>query len=274
MPNEPSIPALAAAVMLASLIGSMHCAGMCGGLVLFAIGADGTPVKRLPLHLAYHLGRGLSYTALGAVAGTLGLAFDWSAAAAGWQRPAAAVAGAAMVAFGIMGLAHAAGWRGSRVALPTSWTRFIERGHRAAFALRPVHRAAAVGLLTPLLPCGWLYAFVIVAAGAASPVVAALIMLVFWIGTLPVMTSVGAGAAMLSGALRAKLPLVTCVLVIIVGLWTALGRVAMPTLRFDTPGPLATTSDAFARVQHLRDTPPACPLCEPSTTSQTREAAP
>lgn len=57
----------------------------------------------------------------------------------------------------------------------------------------PVVRAAATGLFTTLLPCGWLYAFVVTAAGTGSgtPLHGAALMAVFWLGTLPMMLTVG-----------------------------------------------------------------------------------
>ena len=51
--------ALCGAVLGASLLGSLHCAGMCGGLVAFAAGAgaEGPRRARFARHVAYHGGR-------------------------------------------------------------------------------------------------------------------------------------------------------------------------------------------------------------------------
>ena len=48
-----------------------------------------------------------------------------------------------------------------------------------------------IGLVTTLLPCGWLYTFVALALAAANPLNACLIMFAFWLGTLPVMIGTG-----------------------------------------------------------------------------------
>jgi hypothetical protein len=60
--------------LLAGLLGGVHCAGMCGGIVAaFSFRPDGrTPPFRL--HLAYNAGRVMSYTLFGALAGALGSA--------------------------------------------------------------------------------------------------------------------------------------------------------------------------------------------------------
>jgi len=129
------------AVLVASLLGSLHCAGMCGGLVLFAVGSDGRPIKRTPLHLAYHAGRGLAYTALGLAAGAIGAATDIAAAINGNLRTSALIAGVLMIALGLIALAQNAGIKGLNAKLPKGLRRLAESTHRWAFSLPPLHRA-------------------------------------------------------------------------------------------------------------------------------------
>jgi sulfite exporter TauE/SafE len=81
-------------VLIASVLGSLHCAGMCGGLMLFAIGSDGQTSKRTKARLqaGYHGGRMLTYTILGVVAGSIGAALDLTGGFVGVQRVAAVLA--------------------------------------------------------------------------------------------------------------------------------------------------------------------------------------
>ena len=171
----------------------------------------------------------MSYTLLGVAAGSIGAAIDLGGRMAGVQRSAAMIAGAAMVVFGVIILFNAMGVRVQRVTLPKRHQRLVERGHRAAMMLGPEKRAATIGLLTPLLPCGWLYAFVLTSAGTGSPAWGGLVMAVFWFGTVPLMATLGAGLTMLTGPLRARLPLITASIVVIIGVLTATGRVGLPT---------------------------------------------
>ena len=54
--------ALIGAVLVASLLGSLHCAGMCGAFVAFAvIGSPGHQPSRVALNTAYNLGRLITY---------------------------------------------------------------------------------------------------------------------------------------------------------------------------------------------------------------------
>jgi sulfite exporter TauE/SafE len=226
---------LLASVLIASLLGSAHCAGMCGAFLAFAVmgpsvGADAGDRKvrtrgTIALHGAYHAGRLLSYATLGAIGGGLGHAIDSGGATLGVQRIGALLAGLCMIVFALIALLRMAGVRVSRVALPGALTRLAMAGHRRASELPGSTRALATGLLTTLLPCGWLYAFVIVAAGTGSPMLGALTMGAFWMGTLPVLMALGAGLQRLSGPLRRRLPALTMTVVLVMGLLTAFGRV-------------------------------------------------
>jgi sulfite exporter TauE/SafE len=248
--------AILSAVLVASLVGSPHCAGMCGGLMLFALGADKDQPKgrRVRLQLAYHGGRLASYLALGAGAGAIGAAIDFGGRFAGVQRAAAIVAGAMMITFGLALLARAAGLRTGRLRLPKTVTAVLERAHRLAFTLRPTSRALAIGLLTALLPCGWLYAFAFTAAGTASPLMGAAVLGTFWVGTVPLMALLGAGIQLLTRPLHAHLPLITGLAVTAVGVYTALGRLHAPAM---TPETLHLTDTAAVPMG------PDCPLCHP-----------
>ncbi|MCA9286599.1 MAG: sulfite exporter TauE/SafE family protein [Phycisphaerales bacterium] len=262
--------ALFVAVFVASLLGSMHCAGMCGAFVAFAVaGTDGTTPARWKLNAAYNGGRLVTYVVLGAASGLVGSAIDLGTSAAGLQRGAAIVAGAMMIGFAAVAILRASGVRLPRAPVPAVLQRTVAAGHRAAFTRPPFQRALAIGMLTTLLPCGWLYAFAITAAGTASPLKGAAAMAAFWLGTLPMMAAIGAGVQAVAGPLRTRLPLATAVLLAAVGIWTIVGRLHLPTMssasaasssttsaRVDHEAP--TASEAIDRVRHLGDQKPPC----------------
>lgn len=252
---------LIAAVFVASLLGSLHCAGMCGAFVAFAVsGADGQGRgKRAMLNGSYQVGRLITYVALGVAAGSVGALLDLGGALAGISRAAMVLAGAVMVVFGLSAVLHAMGRRAPRMPVPAIMQRLLAHGHRAAMTLSPVRRALAIGLLTTLLPCGWLYAFAAAAGGTASPWWGGVTMAVFWLGTLPVLVSLGVGVQRLTGVLGRRLPHATAVLLILVGLWTIIGRgmldaqvlAAQQTISHDA-------EEARANVQSAGDETPAC----------------
>lgn len=209
-------------VLSASLLGSVHCAGMCGGLVpLYAGQAGRAPYAR---HVAYNAGRLLAYFSLGLLAGALGKLVDMAGALGGGQRVASWVAGGVIVLWGSIALAGELGWKAWTPSIPGVVRRTLSRGMRLAAAVPPLPRAVAVGLLSALLPCGWLWAFVITAAGTGTATSGGLVMFAFWIGTLPMMLGVGALMGLLSAPLRRKLPLATAVVMIALGLITVVRR--------------------------------------------------
>ncbi|USN99952.1 MAG: sulfite exporter TauE/SafE family protein [Phycisphaeraceae bacterium] len=258
---------LAGAVLVASVLGSTHCAGMCGGLVLFAVGADGKLRRHIPLHAAYHAGRGITYTLLGVVAGSIGAAVDFSGRFAGFQRSASLIAGGAMIVFGLVALVRALGFKLAHAKLPARYTKLVEKGHRFALGLPPIQRAWAVGLLTTLLPCGWLYAFAITAAGTASPFWGGMVLLAFWVGTLPMMVTLGAGLQALTGPLRSRLPFVTALIVIAVGLLTVLGRIGLPSFVPESVARMQPTSvrESIDQVRSLDSSDLPCCNAPPGT---------
>lgn len=255
--------ALIGAVFIASLLGSLHCAGMCGAFATIAVTTptvEGRAVYRQArLHIAYNAGRLLTYSLLGAAAGVVGAGLELGGATIGIQRSAAVAAGVMMVMFGVVAVLRLRGVRLPQVPMPASWRAIVSRGHRAAAGLSPMWRASIIGLLTTLLPCGWLYAFAITAAGTASPLWGAVTMAAFWAGTLPVLVAVGAGVQRLAGPLRRQIPAITSVALVAVGVYTIVGRGTMPAAAM-TGGVVRAgdTDAAIDRVQHLDSSEMPC----------------
>jgi len=222
---------LVSAVFAASLLGSLHCAGMCGAFVAFAVGSGSKEgVSRRTLHTAYHLGRLVTYTLLGAIAGSIGAAVDLGGAQAGVSRLAAIIAGATMTLFGIGMLLKTRGIRLPRAPIPLFMAKALERGHRIAMKRGPIARALIIGLMTTLLPCGWLYAFAVVAAGTADTFQGTAVMAVFWVGTVPILVAVGEGVRKLAGFAGRLFPELASIGIIAVGLMSTAGRLTIPAM--------------------------------------------
>ncbi|MDQ8155622.1 MAG: sulfite exporter TauE/SafE family protein, partial [Gemmatimonadota bacterium] len=213
------------AVFVASLLGSAHCAGMCGAFVCFYAGADARASAWG--HLAYNGGRLVSYLALGAIAGALGAGVEQVGTGVGVTRAAAMLAGLLMIIWGVITLLTL---RGVSIPTPTPLAgaqRWMAARLRDVRDFPPVARALTVGLLTTLLPCGWLYAFVVTAAGTGSVREAMMVMAIFWAGTLPIMLALGVGVRRLAGPLRDRLPMVSALGLVVIGVLSLTGRVRM-----------------------------------------------
>ncbi len=206
-------------VFLASLAGSLHCAGMCGGLVVFYSGTDATKgAQRLIAHGVYNTGRLVGYLLLGAAAGAIGGVINLAGSLAGLQRIAMPIAGAMMILWGLGAIAQI---RGVKFFKSTGGSGKFSQMVRRAFGVvarrPPAIRAAAVGLLSALLPCGWLWAFVITAAGTASPQGGLAVMAAFWAGTVPILLAIGFGAQAMALPFRRHAPMMTAILLVVIG---------------------------------------------------------
>ena len=151
----------------------------------------------------------------------------------GVQALAARVVGGSMIALGLVRVAEwlAPGMMKKNKAESAqqggSWIAgWVARRRTWISGLPMVPRGIAAGALTTLLPCGWLYLFVLVAAGTGHPALAMTVMFAFWLGTLPALTALVAGTFRLAPRFGRILPLLGAVLLLTTGLYTATGRAA------------------------------------------------
>jgi uncharacterized protein len=253
------------AVIIASFVGSMHCVGMCGPLVAFAVGnpPGERRVSRALLQAAYQGGRLATYALVGAICGVLGAAVDHGGARLGCHRAAALLAGSMMIVVGLAAVLRAVGVRLPPTMstwcppLPGLIHRIVFAGQRAAFALTPLPRALCTGLLTAFLPCGWLYLFALKAAETGNPVRGALFMIAFWLGSVPALVLLGAGVQTLVRLLGRRLPLVTATAIVLLGIFTLAFWMHTPVLAFE-PAKGQADGASVTQVEELGKTVPPC----------------
>ena len=217
---------LVAGILVASLLGSVHCAAMCGAFT--CLYRPAAPAGAWRAHAAYNAGRLVSYVTLGALAGALGSRVNELARIPGVAMPAAALAGVLMILWAAGTIAATLGVRVPVMLAPQWAHRVLGQALLAARELSAPARAGLLGLLTTLLPCGWLYTFVVVAGGTGSVVMGVVVMMAFWAGTVPMMTCVAAGAGRLLGPLQRRLPLVSAALVLALGVFSLAGKLRAP----------------------------------------------
>ena len=218
---------LASAVMMASLLGSGHCVGMCGPLALWASGAtEGQRKKGLAYQsMLYHSGRLITYVIVGIAAGSIGQMVNWGGESLGMRMFAARLVGASMVLFGAWRLWTLSPWHTTSPSKTPSLIGKVLVGIRPwIFGLSPGPRALGTGILTVLLPCGWLYLFAFVAAGTGTSSLGAVVMLAFWLGTVPWLLALVAGASLLNSRTRLLVPILASALLVLTGFYTAQGN--------------------------------------------------
>ncbi len=229
---------LIGAVVSASLLGSMHCVGMCGPLAMWASGA-GEGSSRLAFNTSlYHLGRMVTYAVVGLLAGLAGQLTDVGGEVLGVQLAAARIVGAIMVAMGVIQLMKwwsvrtgSASWfsrkssdvdvTAPKQSLVSKWLVSLRP---AVFSMKPSSRALVTGLLTAFLPCGWLYLFALFAAGTGSWYMGSVVMLAFWLGSVPALVGVVMSTKLFAGRLRQFVPVAVSLMMIVAGSFTIAGR--------------------------------------------------
>ncbi len=206
------------------VLGGAHCLGMCGG---FALAAAAGGQRAWP----FHLGRLVGYAALGAAAGAAGMLLDLGGAAAGVHRLRAFLTGGLLLLFGL-------GFLG---LVPRRW---LEPGSRFVTPLlaRARHRTGAafpfaLGLPIGLLPCGLLYPMYAAAAGTASALRGALLLLAFGAGTVPALGATSLALERLGLAARQRLVRAAGVALLVMGAMLLWQGAAPGTAPGPAPGP-------------------------------------
>lgn len=157
----------------------------------------------------YNLGRVISYTVVGFIVGALGSAINFSNTAQGILK---LIAGVFMVIMGINMLGLFPWIRKLNPRMPKFFARKINS--EKSKSKSPL----IVGLLNGLMPCGPLQAMQIYALSTGSPFAGALSMLLFSLGTVPLMFGLGALSSILSKKFTHKVMTVGAVLVVVLGL--------------------------------------------------------
>jgi sulfite exporter TauE/SafE len=166
------------AAFVAGLVTSLHCAGMCGPLACALMPMRGERSDPQVVSTVYHGSRLAAYAILGAVAGGLG------------SQPLAFVSHSVLrwlpwiLVFFFLGLAFRWDrWMPKPAALGrfTLWLRGRLHGRSRTSA------ACALGLATPLLPCGPLYFLLALALMSGSALRGTEFMLAFGLGTVPLL---------------------------------------------------------------------------------------
>ncbi|MDI1336588.1 MAG: sulfite exporter TauE/SafE family protein [Lacunisphaera sp.] len=163
---------------VAGLVTSLHCVGMCGPLACTLMPARADDSDPQTVASVYHLTRLAGYTALGALAGGLGaLPLAWLGESVWRFLPWLLVFFFITVAFRLDQLLP----RLPLIGRAHAWLTWQLRGGSR------VRAAAALGVATPLLPCGPLYFLLSLALFAGSALRGAETLLAFGLGTVPLL---------------------------------------------------------------------------------------
>ncbi|MFP3154323.1 sulfite exporter TauE/SafE family protein [Lachnospiraceae bacterium ZAX-1] len=203
-------------LFLIGLLTSVHCVAMCGGINLSqCIPQEGDTKKNSRLGVTrasflYNFGRVISYTLIGGIVGALGSVIRFSGALTGVVQ---LIAGAFMIIMGMNMLGIFPALRKFNPRMPRIFSQKVEA--EKGKSKSPFY----VGLLNGLMPCGPLQAMQIYALSTGSIVGGALSMLLFSLGTVPLMFGLGALSSLLSKKFTHKVMTFGAGLVVVLGLF-------------------------------------------------------
>ena len=192
---------------LLGLVGSLHCAGMCGPLALALPAAGNTTPGYVLGRVAYNAGRIVTYCLLGLVFGLVGYTFLM----AGLQRWVS-------IALGVALLAGLFASRRLALARPvTSAVNQLKSSMSSLLRRRSLAGLAVLGLLNGLLPCGLVYVACAGAAATGGTLAGAAYMTAFGVGTVPMMLVISLSGKLVPTSLRLKLVKTVPVCVFLLG---------------------------------------------------------
>ncbi|MGL5086913.1 MAG: sulfite exporter TauE/SafE family protein [Clostridium sp.] len=197
------------ALFIIGALSSLHCVGMCGGIMMSqSITINkGSKLENLKPALKYNLGRLISYTVLGGIVGGIGKVVSLSL---GGQALIAIVAGSFMIIMG-MNMFGFKTFRKLSVKLP--WMKCNTKNRNNA--------PFVVGLLNGFMPCGPLQTIQLYALGTGSVVLGAASMFFFALGTIPLMLGFGLVANSLSMKNSNRLVKISGLIIVVLGVTMA-----------------------------------------------------
>lgn len=216
-----------AAVFLIGLLGGVHCAGMCGGIVsALTVQLPGAR-PAWPLHLAYNLGRIASYAIAGALMGSLGSLGLLLNNVLPVQMTLYVGANLMMIALGLYLVGVTRTLTFTERAGQALWRR-VQPLTRRFLPVRGVGQAFPLGLLWGWLPCGMVYSVLAMTLLTGSAWRGAATMLAFGLGTLPNLMLAGLLLVRFRTLVQARaLRLVSGALVLGFGVWGLLNATTL-----------------------------------------------
>ena len=169
--------------LLFGLFGSFHCVGMCGPIAFMLPIDRSQKVRGIWQTTLYHLGRIFSYALIGALFGLLGKGFYFF----GLQQQISITVGLLMI------LSILAPKLFSRFSIVKPIYRFTSSiKNKLGQSLREKESSTflTIGFLNGLLPCGLVYMAMIASLTSISILEGVLYMVLFGLGTVPLMSAV------------------------------------------------------------------------------------
>ncbi len=194
------------------LIGSFHCIGMCGPIAVALPLGSRSWFGKVYGALLYNLGRSMTYGLLGGLFGLLGKGIEM----AGFQQWASIVIGIVMIMTVVFPFLFKGKLNLDQLLFGYAG-RMINR-FRALFGIQSYKNLLLIGLLNGFLPCGLVYVAVAGAINTNDVLMGVLFMIVFGLGTIPIMLTVSLAGNVISQGLKRRMNKVIPAFIVVLGL--------------------------------------------------------
>ena len=166
------------------LLGSLHCVGMCGPIVM-ALPLRAEEKSQVVFQsLLYHFGRISTYAFMGLVMGVIG----WGVALSGYQKAFSIGLGVILILSALFSISLER--RLMQEGMINRGFHWVKNKLSSALSIRGSKSAIKIGLLNGLLPCGLVYIALAGAVASGTALSGAIYMAAFGLGTLPLMVGV------------------------------------------------------------------------------------
>jgi len=193
------------------LIGSFHCIGMCGPIVVALPLKKHNLISKIAGAVLYNSGRVITYSILGILFGLLGQGIHM----AGFQQWTSILLGIAMIISVLFPFVFR-----EKITIGNLFTGFSARlitRLRKLFTDRSYFSLLMIGLLNGLLPCGLVYVAIAGAIGSGTVLSGAIFMMLFGIGTIPLLLVATLASDAIGQRVRSKMQKVVPYFVFLLG---------------------------------------------------------
>ncbi|WP_324069380.1 MAG: sulfite exporter TauE/SafE family protein [Flavobacterium sp.] len=192
------------------LISSFHCIGMCGPIAMMLPVDRTNETKKVTQIITYHIGKLTTYGILGLVFGLLGRSFYL----AGMQQQLSIIVGILMILVAVIPEKVFAKYNFSKPVYrlitkvkSSLGQQFKNKSYKSLFT---------IGLLNGFLPCGMVYVALFGAIAMQNVTLGIGYMLLFGLGTIPMMVAVIYASGLISfsfrGTIQKAIPLVAVII--------------------------------------------------------------
>jgi len=204
--------AILLSALVLGLMGSFHCAGMCGPIAIALPLHGNTVPQKIFGGTLYNVGRTITYGIMGAIFGLLGQGIQLL----GVQQKISVVMGAVMIISVLFPALFKNQYRLDKSTF--SFVGKLKKRIGEMFSIRSFQSLFFIGMLNGLLPCGLVYMAIAGAIGTGNAVEGTLYMMLFGLGTIPMLLTISLAGNIMSQAIRRKINKLIPVMVVVVGL--------------------------------------------------------